>query len=63
MPISFTLVNTTHTKNRDWFEFVREKTSDYKTAMYTALHTGSKLDLNVYSVSKSLLTPGWSTTN
>ncbi|KAF7353933.1 hypothetical protein MVEN_01079600 [Mycena venus] len=54
-PLTFTLVNTTRTLNEDGFNYAREKVSDIRTGVVTALHTGGALDINVYSVSFELV--------
>ncbi|KAJ6551434.1 hypothetical protein B0H19DRAFT_1157626 [Mycena capillaripes] len=50
-PLTFTLVNTTRTKDEEKFTLVREKESDIRTELVTQLHAGTELDINVYSLS------------
>jgi hypothetical protein len=53
IPLTFTLVNTTRTLNKEGFLYAREKVSDIRTNVVTTLHTGGALDINVYTVSTS----------
>ncbi|KAJ7836201.1 hypothetical protein B0H13DRAFT_2678210 [Mycena leptocephala] len=55
IPLTFTLVNTTRTLNEEGFLYAREKVSDIRTNVVTTLHTGGALDINVYTVSFSLV--------
>ncbi|KAJ7334928.1 hypothetical protein DFH08DRAFT_1019632 [Mycena albidolilacea] len=54
-PLTFTLVNKTRTQNEDGFLYAREKVSDIRTGVVTPLHTGGVLDINVYTVSFSVV--------
>ncbi|KAJ7157592.1 metalloprotease [Mycena crocata] len=54
-PLTFTLVNTTRTQDEEKFLFVREKVSDIRSALVKQLHTGTALDINVYSLSFSFV--------
>ncbi|KAG6903318.1 hypothetical protein C0995_013071 [Termitomyces sp. Mi166 len=47
--ISFTLVNTTYTVNKDWFNEA-SPTNSFQTAMKKSLRRGGAADLNVYTV-------------
>ncbi|KAF7359018.1 Metalloprotease [Mycena sanguinolenta] len=54
-PLTFTLVNTTRTLYEEGFLYARELVSDIRTNVITPLHTGGELDINVYTVSFSLV--------
>ncbi|KAH7099454.1 metalloprotease, partial [Auriculariales sp. MPI-PUGE-AT-0066] len=54
-PIKFTLVNTTRNTDEEGFLYAREKKSDIKDRLWNTLHTGGEQDLNVYSVSFSIV--------
>lgn len=47
--INFTLVNTTYTVNKDWFNKVGP-TNSFQTEMKKSLRRGGAADLNVYTV-------------
>ncbi|KAH8818554.1 metalloprotease [Flagelloscypha sp. PMI_526] len=48
--LSFNLANISRTESYEWFNYCREKESDYRDAMWAALHVGTVQDLNVYTL-------------